>query len=222
MVDFDGKPTTWGRWNPEYVNARPKMVGDRKINSSNIIAMLQTAYHFTGKGKYKEKALDLMENHQYLDNLMRPMEEISVAPDDADDWSKMLSESWNHSDDEMYFLGYWGLYKYAFNDTLKAKYKEEVFTFQVRTKTIEIKTHSTSLSQLEIPKVSMPRYESWADILRWNLQKGVVTIPKSVKQERIIGNSDIFDFQISTEDIAYLDSLDRNERIGPDPDNFNF
>ncbi len=35
MVDFDGKPTTWGKWNPEYVNARPKMVGDRKINSSN-------------------------------------------------------------------------------------------------------------------------------------------------------------------------------------------
>ncbi|HHH50609.1 MAG TPA: hypothetical protein ENK52_06490, partial [Saprospiraceae bacterium] len=47
LIDYDGKPTTWGRWNPEYVNARPKMVGDRKINSSNVIAMLQTAYHFT-------------------------------------------------------------------------------------------------------------------------------------------------------------------------------
>ncbi len=67
MVDYDGKPTTWGRWNPEYVNARPKMVGDRKINSSNSIAMLQTAYHFTGKEKYRKKALDLMENHGYLE-----------------------------------------------------------------------------------------------------------------------------------------------------------
>jgi hypothetical protein len=38
----------------------------------------------------------------------------------------MLSESWNHSDDEMYLLGYWGLYRYAFNDTLKAKYKESI------------------------------------------------------------------------------------------------
>lgn len=126
MVDFDGKPTTWGRWNPEYVNARPKMVGDRKVNASNIIAMLQTAYHFTNKEKYKEKAFDLMDNHGYLENLMRPMKEISVAPDDADDWSKMLSEAWNHSDDEMYFVGYWGLYNYAFNDTLKTKYKEAI------------------------------------------------------------------------------------------------
>ncbi|MDT7828830.1 hypothetical protein RQM65_09160 [Pricia sp. S334] len=126
MVDYDGKPTTWGRWNPEYVNARPKMVGDRKINASNIIGMLQTAYHFTGKEKYKEKTFDLMENHGYLENLMRPMDQVGMAPDDADDWSKMLSESWNHSDDEMYFVGYWGLYRYAFNDSLQAKYKEAI------------------------------------------------------------------------------------------------
>ena len=126
MVDYDGKPTTWGRWNPEYVNARPKMVGDRKINASNIIGMLQTAYHFTGKEKYKEKAFDLMDNHGYLDNLMWPMKDVAMAPDDADDWSKMLSESWNHSDDEMYFVGYWGLYRYAFNDTLKTKFKEAI------------------------------------------------------------------------------------------------
>ncbi|MFK5972030.1 MAG: hypothetical protein QM485_02005 [Flavobacteriaceae bacterium] len=126
MVDFDGKPTTWGKWNPEYVNARPKMVGDRKINASNIIAMLQTAYHYTGKEKYKEKAFDLIDNYGYLENLMRPMKEIAMAPEDADDWSKMLSESWNHSDDEMYFVGYWGLYKYAFNDSLKTKFKKTI------------------------------------------------------------------------------------------------
>lgn len=126
MIDFDGKPTTWGKWNPDYVNARPKMVGDRKINSSNIIGMLQTAYHFTGKEKYKEKAFDLMDNHGYLENLMWPMKNVAPAPDDADDWSKMLSESWNHSDDEMYFVGYWGLYRYAFNDTLKTKFKEAI------------------------------------------------------------------------------------------------
>jgi len=126
MIDYDGKPTTWGKWNPDYVNARPKMVGDRKINSSNIIGMLQTAYHFTGKEKYKDKAFELMNEHGYLENLMRPMSEIGPAPEDADDWSKMLSGSWNHSDDEMYFVGYWGLYHYAFNDTLKAMYKEAI------------------------------------------------------------------------------------------------
>ena len=55
----------------------------------------------------------------------------------------------------------------------KAKYKEDVFSFQVRDKVINIDTHTTSLSQLKIPKVSMPRYESWADILRWSLQENV-------------------------------------------------
>ncbi len=59
-------------------------------------------------------------------------------------------------------------------------------------------------------------------ILRWNLQKGVVTIPKSVKSDRIKANANIFDFELTNDEIAYLDSFDRNERIGPDPDNFDF
>ena len=126
LVDYDGKPTTWGRWNPEYVNARPVMVGDRKLNSSNIVGMLQSAYHFTGKQKYKQKAHELMTEHGYLENLMRPMNEIGQAPEDADDWSRMLSASWNHSDDEMYYVGYWGLYNHAFNDSLKTMYKEAI------------------------------------------------------------------------------------------------
>ncbi len=126
LIDYDGKPTLWGKWNPKYVNGMPKNVGDRKINSSNIIAMLQTAYHFTKKEVYKEKAFDLMNNYGYLENLMRPMKEIGTSDQDADDWSKMLSGSWNHSDDEMYFLGYWGLYRYAFNDTLKEKFKASI------------------------------------------------------------------------------------------------
>jgi len=126
MIDWNSQPTRWGRWNPEYVNARPKMVGDRKINSSNIIAMLQTAYHFTKKEKYKEAAFYLMQKHGYLENLMKPMKEIGMAPADADELSKELSDAWNHSDDEMYFCGYWGLYRYALNDTLKAKYKAAI------------------------------------------------------------------------------------------------
>ena len=59
-------------------------------------------------------------------------------------------------------------------------------------------------------------------ILRWNLQKGVVTIPKSVHKDRIESNADIFDFELSKDDVAYLDSLDRGERIGPHPDHFDF
>ena len=126
LVDYDGKPTLWGKWNPEYVNGFPPMVGDRKLNSSNIIGMLQTAYHFTGKEPYKEKAFELMEEHGYFDNLMVPMERIGNAGEESGEWAEMLSEAWNHSDDEMYFLGYWGLYRYAFNDSLKSHYAETI------------------------------------------------------------------------------------------------
>lgn len=126
MVDWDGKPTLWARWNPDYVNARPKNVGDRKITASNITAMLQTAYHFTHKEVYRAKAFELMNKYGYLENLMRPMKEIGHAPPGSDSLSIDLSSAWNHSDDEMYFLGYWGLYRYAFNDTLKAKFKEAI------------------------------------------------------------------------------------------------
>lgn len=58
--------------------------------------------------------------------------------------------------------------------------------------------------------------------LRWNLQKGVATIPKSVKKERIVSNADIFDFEIAEEDIHAIDGLDQTQRVGPDPDNFIF
>jgi hypothetical protein len=126
MIDWNGKPTVWGRWNPEYVNVRPENVGDRKICSSNITAMLQTAYYFTKKEKYKTALVSLLKDHGYLTNLMRPMKSIGMAPANADDLSKELSDQWNHSDDEMYYCGYWGLYRYALNDTLKAKYREAI------------------------------------------------------------------------------------------------
>ena len=122
LIDFDGKPTLWGKWNPDYVNSFPIQVGDRKLNSSNITAMLQTAYHFTGKEIYKTKAYELMDNHGYLENLMRPMSIIGQSGEGSDDWSKLLSDSWNHSDDEMYFLGYWGLHRYAFDEKLKGQF----------------------------------------------------------------------------------------------------
>jgi diketogulonate reductase-like aldo/keto reductase len=59
-------------------------------------------------------------------------------------------------------------------------------------------------------------------VLRWNLQKGVVTIPKSIHRVRIISNAQIFDFEITPKDMQAIDRLDRNERVGADPNNFNF
>lgn len=59
-------------------------------------------------------------------------------------------------------------------------------------------------------------------VLRWDIQKGVITIPKSAKKERIKANAAIFDFELSQEDVAYIDSLEKGKRFGPDPDNFDF
>lgn len=59
-------------------------------------------------------------------------------------------------------------------------------------------------------------------VLRWDLQKGVVTIPKSSRPDRIQSNADLFDFEISADDMEKIDQLDKNNRIGPDPENFNF
>ncbi|MEN1987937.1 aldo/keto reductase [Paenibacillus hubeiensis] len=59
-------------------------------------------------------------------------------------------------------------------------------------------------------------------ILRWDLQNGVVTIPKSTKEHRIIENASIFDFELTKEEMDRISGLNENVRVGPDPDNFNF
>ncbi len=53
------------------------------------------------------------------------------------------------------------------------KYKDPVYTFKVRDKEINIETHTKSLSHTQIPKVALPKYEAWGDILRWSLQENV-------------------------------------------------
>jgi diketogulonate reductase-like aldo/keto reductase len=58
--------------------------------------------------------------------------------------------------------------------------------------------------------------------LRWQIQKGVTTIPKSVTPERILHNAQIFDFTLSPEDMLLIDHLDQHLRQGADPDNFDF
>ncbi len=59
-------------------------------------------------------------------------------------------------------------------------------------------------------------------ILRWDLQNGVVTIPKSVNEARIKENANLFDFELSEEEMSIINALNQDERFGPDPDNFDF
>lgn len=53
------------------------------------------------------------------------------------------------------------------------KYKNPIYSFKVRDKVIEIKTHLESLAHSQIPKISLPKYQAWGDILKWNLQENV-------------------------------------------------
>ncbi|MFC5701533.1 aldo/keto reductase [Cohnella faecalis] len=59
-------------------------------------------------------------------------------------------------------------------------------------------------------------------VLRWHLQQGVVTIPKSVRKERIEENADLYDFELAPEDIVRIDGLNEDRRFGADPDRVDF
>jgi len=82
-----------------------------------------------------------------------------------------------------------------------------------------------------VPLLSHPALQKLAEkysrtpaqiVLRWDIQRGVAVIPKSVHRDRIISNSQLFDFELTAEDMAQIQSLDIGMRVGPDPDNFNF
>ena len=118
LVTWNGKPTRWGRWNPEYVNQFPINVGDRRLNSTLILAFLQTAYHFTGDELYKEKAYELINKYGYDKNANSQASVVGYVE------GQPLSDGWNHSDDEMYFLTIPAFVNYSFTEEQRQKHFE--------------------------------------------------------------------------------------------------
>lgn len=59
-------------------------------------------------------------------------------------------------------------------------------------------------------------------VLRWVLQRGIVVIPKSVTPSRIVSNADLYGFELSDAEMGTINAMDRNDRVGPDPANFDF
>jgi hypothetical protein len=121
LVDLDGRPTLWGRWSPEYLNRMPTSIFDRRLNSSEIVASLQLAYHMTGKAEYRDKALELLDKHGYLQNITNSMKLLHATKGFIHQGIE-LGDEWNHSDDELAFITYWVLYRFALNEDLKRQY----------------------------------------------------------------------------------------------------
>lgn len=121
LIDWDGKPTLWARWNPEYVNWFPPSIVDRKLNSAEIVAGLQFAYTVTGREIYKQKAFELLYQHGYLTNITNSVKLVAPTKGYIHQGNDMGDE-WNHSDDQLAFDTYWTLHQFAFNADLRRQY----------------------------------------------------------------------------------------------------
>ena len=79
--------------------------------------------------------------------------------------------------------------------------------------------HSSTLQDPVIGDIAKAHGKTTAQVmLRWHLQRGRSVIPKSTKPQRIAENIDVFDFELSTEELAAIDALDTGQRGGPEPD----
>ncbi|KUP04855.1 glyoxal reductase [Bacillus coahuilensis m2-6] len=79
------------------------------------------------------------------------------------------------------------------------------------------------LSDETVGKIASTHGKSAAQvILRWDLQQGIITIPKSMTPSRMEENISIYDFTLSEEELAQLNALHEGRRIGPNPDEFDF
>jgi diketogulonate reductase-like aldo/keto reductase len=79
-------------------------------------------------------------------------------------------------------------------------------------------SHGSTLEDPEIRKIAEAHGKTAAQVmLRWHLQQGRSAIPKSTRPQRIAENFDVFDFELTAEEMAAIDSLDTGQRGGPEP-----
>ncbi|MFY9222106.1 MAG: methylmalonyl-CoA mutase family protein, partial [Blastocatellia bacterium] len=118
---------------------------------------------------YDKKALlqsEIAEKLYSIKNTISVIKESKVA--DKDQLIKALKEQYSQVE-----LDLEGHNKKLLDTWQQRKrlYQDEYYIFKVRDKEIKIKTHHTSLSHTEIPKVAVPKFRSWGDILKWSLQE---------------------------------------------------
>lgn len=99
LIDFDGKPTRWGIWNPDSLNHSKNWMFERGLNSLQILSHLKTAIHFTGKEKFEKAYNELIEKHGYAKNAVQAK---IHGPFET-----------SHSDDILNFLPYYNLIRFS-------------------------------------------------------------------------------------------------------------
>lgn len=92
LIDVTGKPTTWGVWNPTYLNDNKDWFDERGLNAMQITSWLLSAYRITNNQTYLDSFHDLVDNYGYGYNIVN--QKITDPPD------------YNYSDDELAFLPY--------------------------------------------------------------------------------------------------------------------
>ncbi|MCF6128742.1 methylmalonyl-CoA mutase family protein [Flavobacterium sp. AS60] len=136
--------------------------------------------------KYDETVLAQVEVAQKLYGIYKTIESVNKKAPKFDKGG-IDANSLNSNDDNKDFLNLlvkefdrvkmnldpfnWEIIS-TWNDKVN-KYKNPVYSFKVRDKEIKIQTHTESLSHSQIPKVALPKYQAWGDILKWNLQENV-------------------------------------------------
>ncbi len=106
---------------------------------------------------------------QTLFGIKKTKESLAASPiKDKESLSKELDKLYNH-----YEVSFDGKNKKIIEnwDDKKKRYVDEFYIYKVREKEVKVATHTESLSHLKIPRVSVPRYEAWGDLLKWNLQE---------------------------------------------------
>ncbi|TBV26193.1 methylmalonyl-CoA mutase [Meridianimaribacter sp. CL38] len=137
----------------EQVEVAQKLYGIYKTIGSVAGISNEKEYAFLdNKGINQDEILELVKSDndkEFLDLLIKEFDRVKMNLDPYN-WEVVIG--WNEKVN---------------------KYKNPVYTFKVRDKEIKIDTHTESLSHTQIPKVALPKYQAWGDILRWSLQENV-------------------------------------------------
>ncbi|MDX5427187.1 MAG: methylmalonyl-CoA mutase family protein [Bacteroidota bacterium] len=102
--------------------------------------------------------------------LQRTIDELSTSKGEDDDVIKVLNGEFDRIKLDLDPHNWETLQEWP---EKVERYRNEFYVFKVRDKEIKVKTHTESLAHTQVPKVAMPRFRSWGDILRWSLQENV-------------------------------------------------